>query len=89
MTHMKKFVQDDDLETTELVGYTKGCESEEAVIEQREDAKDRFDELDALVCDYAFKKMKLNGKVPYKWIGFLPQLLGKECGDGIANKLVK
>ena len=42
-----------------------------------------------LVCDYAFKKMKLNGKVPYKWIGFLPQLLGKECGDGIANKLVK
>tara|TARA_B100000965_G_scaffold339529_1_gene307233 strand:+ start:1240 stop:2277 length:1038 start_codon:yes stop_codon:yes gene_type:complete len=89
MTHMRKFVQDkDDLETTELVGYTKGCESEEAVIKQREDAKERFQQLDDLVCDYAFKKMKLNGKMPYEWKGFLPQLFGKECGDGIAKKLV-
>ena len=88
MTHMKKFLQDDDLETTELVGYTKGCETEEAVIKQRDDAKKRFDALDALVCEYAFKKMKLNGKVPYEWKGFLPQLFGKECGDGIPKKLV-
>jgi len=89
MTHMKKFLQDDDLETTELVGYTKGCESEEAVLKQRQDAKDRFDELDRLICKYAYLKSQLNGKVPYEWIGFLPQLFGKECGDGIPNKLVK
>jgi len=88
MTHMRKFVQDkDDLETTELVGYTKGCESEEAVIKQREDAKERFQQLDDLVCDYAFKKMKLNGKMPYEWKGFLPQLYDVEIGDGIPHQL--
>ena len=86
MTHMKKFVQDEnDLETTQLIGYTKGCETEEAVIKQRKNAKDRFDELDGLVCQYAFLKMKLNGKAPYEWEGFLPQLFGKECGEGISK----
>ena len=89
MTHMKKFGQDDDLETTELVGYTKGCESEEQVIGQRQDAKDLFDKLDKLVCDYAVAKMMNNGVTPYKWIGFLPQLVGKETGDGIPAKLVE
>ena len=89
MTHMKKFVQDENnFETTQLIGYTKGCETEKAVIKQRKDAKERFDQLDSLVCDYAFKKMKFNGKIPYEWEGFLPQLFGIECGDGIAKKLV-
>ena len=84
MTHMKKYAQDgDDLETTQLIGYTKGCETEEAVINQRQNAKDRFDKLDDLVCQYAFLKMRLNGKAPYEWEGFLPQLFGKEVGDGI------
>ena len=88
MTHMKKFVQDEnDLETTQLIGYTKGCESEEEVIKQRQYAKDRFDELDKLVCEYASIKMRLNGKTPYEWEGFLPQLFGKECGNGIPNQL--
>ena len=27
--------------------------------------------------------MRLNGKAPYEWEGFLPQLFGKEVGDGI------
>ena len=89
MTHMKKFVQDENnLETTELIGYTKGCESEEAVIKQRQDAKARFEKLDKLVCKYAYLKSQLNGKAPYDWKGFLPQLFGKECGDGIPKKLV-
>ena len=84
MTHMKKFVQDENnLETTQLIGYTKGCETEEGVIKQRQNAKDRFDELDGLVCQNAFLKMRLNGKAPYEWEGFLPQLFGKEVGDGI------
>ena len=88
MTHMKKFVQDEnDLETTQLIGYTKGCETEEAVIKQRQNAKDRFDELDGLVCQYAFLKMRLNGKAPYEWEGFLPQLFGKETGRGITEGL--
>ena len=89
MTHMKKFVQDENnLETTQLVGYTKGCETEEAVIKQREDAKSRFDNLDKLICKYAYLKSQLNGKAPYQWEGFLPQLYGKEVGSGIPEKLV-
>ena len=84
MTHMKKFVQDENnLETTQLIGYTKGCETEEAVIKQRQNAKERFDELDKLICKYASLKMQLNGKTPYEWEGFLPQLFGKEVGEGI------
>ena len=89
MTHMRKFVQDENnFETTQLIGYTKGCETEKAVIDQRKDAKKRFGELDKLVCKYAYLKSQLNGKTPYEWEGFLPQLFGKECGDGIAKKLV-
>lgn len=84
MTHMKKFVQDENnLETTQLIGYTKGCETEKAVIDQRQNAKDRFDELDKLICKYAYLKSQLNGKTPYEWEGFLPQLFGKEVGEGI------
>tara|TARA_B100001996_G_scaffold134398_1_gene102303 strand:- start:85 stop:1107 length:1023 start_codon:yes stop_codon:yes gene_type:complete len=88
MQHMKKFTQKgNDLETTQLIGYTKGCETEEAVINQRQNAKDRFDELDDLVWDYCAERMKSKGET-YKWEGFLPQLFGKECGDGVPNKLV-
>ena len=67
---------------------TKGCETEQAVIDQRQDAKDRFDELDRLICKYAYLKSQLNGKAPYEWEGFLPQLYGKEVGSGIPEKLV-
>ena len=89
MRHMKKFVQDEgNLETTQLVGYTKGCETEKQVLKQREDAKRYFEELDTLVCKYAYLKSQLNGKTPYKWEGFLPQLFGKETGKGIEDKLV-
>lgn len=89
MSHMKKYAQEEDaLETTQLVGYTKGCESEQEVIDQRQYAKDKFDELDKLVCKYVYLKSQLNGKAPYEWEGFLPQLFGKECGDGIPDKLV-
>jgi len=90
MQHMRKFVQDEgDLETTQLVGYTKGCETEEAVLEQRKHAKEYFEDLDKLICKYAYLKSQLNGKTPYEWEGFLPQLFGKETGDGIAEGLVK
>ena len=89
MQHMKKFVQDEDnLETTQLVGYTRGCETEEEVLEQRKDAKKYFDELDKLICKYAYLKSQLNGKTPYQWEGFLPQLFGKETGRGITEGLV-
>ena len=88
MQHMKKFVQDENnLETTQLIGYTKGCETEEAVIDQRKFAKDEFDKLDKLICKYAYLKSQLNGKAPYEWEGFLPQLFGKEVGDGIPDQL--
>jgi len=90
LQHMKKFVQDEgNLETTQLVGYTKGCETEQQVIDQREYAKEKFDELDKLICKYAYLKSQLNGKTPYEWEGFLPQLFGKETGEGIADGLVK
>ena len=90
MSHMKKFVQDEnDLETTQLIGYTKGCETEKAVIDQRQYAKDEFDKLDKLICKYAYLKSQLNGKAPYQWEGFLPQLFGKEVGEGIPEELVR
>ena len=90
LQHMKKFVQDEgNLETTQLVGYTKGCETEQQVIDQREYAKEKFDQLDKLICKYAYLKSQLNGKTPYEWEGFLPQLFGKETGEGIADGLVK
>ena len=88
VTHMRNFVQNDEPETTEIIGYTKGCETEQEVIKQREDAIEAYDNLDELVCEYVHKKSRLNGKLPYVWKGFLPQLYGKECGDGIAKKLV-
>ena len=91
MQHMKKFVQDDkegNLETTQLVGYTRGCETEQQVIDQRKDAKEYFEELDKLICKYAYLKSQLNGKTPYEWEGFLPQLFGKETGRGITEGLV-
>ena len=44
---------------------------------------DEFDKLDKLICKYAYLKSQLNGKAPYEWEGFLPQLFGKEVGDGI------
>ena len=87
---MKKFVQDDkegELETTELIGYTKGCESPQEVKDQREHAKKLFDELDALVIAYVTIKMKLNGKASYELKGFLPQLFDIEIGDGIPHQL--
>ena len=88
MQHMKNFVQDENnLETTQLIGYTKGCETEEAVIDQRKFAKDEFDKLDKLICKYAYLKSQLNGKAPYEWEGFLPQLFGKEVGGGIPDQL--
>ena len=91
--HMRKFVNDgaaDDkaLETTELIGYTKGCDTAEGVRDQRQSAKEKFDMYDKLICKYVYLKSRLNGKVPYKWLGFLPQLYGTECGEGIENKLV-
>tara|TARA_B000000609_G_C24138706_1_gene329888 strand:- start:50 stop:1075 length:1026 start_codon:yes stop_codon:yes gene_type:complete len=89
VTHMRNFVQNDEPETTEIIGYTKGCETEQEVIKQREDAIKSFEELDKLVCKYAYLKSQLNGKLPYAWKGFLPQLYGKECGDGIAKKLIE
>ena len=41
------------------------------------------------ICKYAYLKSQLNGKTPYEWEGFLPQLFGKETGEGIADGLVK
>tara|TARA_B100001996_G_scaffold134559_1_gene102413 strand:- start:85 stop:1128 length:1044 start_codon:yes stop_codon:yes gene_type:complete len=87
MQHMKKFTQEgNDLEITQLIGYTKGCETEEDVIRQRQNAKDRFDQLDELVWNYCHAKMMKRGET-YKWEGFLPQLFGKECGEGVPRNL--
>jgi len=92
LAHMTKFVRDlrdfGKVESTEIIGYTKGCQTVKEVEAQRAAAQARVDELDDLVCDYVHAKSKLNGQVPYKWNGFIPQLYGRELGEGIKKDLV-
>ena len=86
-----KDTPEDELESTEFLGYTKGAETEEELRKQREHAYEKMVLLDDLIDEYVEKRNKLLKKKvdPWIWLGFLPQLYGKECGDGIERKLVK
>ena len=93
LQHMRKIkdTPEDELESTEFLGYTKGAETEEELRKQREHAYEKMVLLDDLIDEYVEKRNKLLKKKvdPWIWLGFLPQLYGKECGDGIERKLVK
>ena len=100
--HMEKVVADTDptcdeldltytgkgFETTEFIGYTKGCETQEEVIEQRANAKIELEKFEKLILKYASFLMQQRDLTPYEWKGFLPQLYGTELGKGVTRKLV-
>lgn len=73
---MQNFVEN-DIDMTDVVIYTKGCESAEEVLEQRKEAVEYLKVLDELVLQYAVKRMtKKNSS--YDISGALPQLTGIE-----------
>lgn len=65
------------IDLTDVVTYTKGCETAEEVTEQREYAVDYLKQLDSLVIQYAAKRM-LSQSQSYSIAGALPQLIGLE-----------
>ena len=86
---VRQFKTGQKVDVTEFVGYTKNCEDQKSVEDQRNAAMKRIDQLEEIVSTYAFLKMQLNGKSPYEWKGFLPQLFGRECGEGIIKSLIR
>jgi len=72
-----KFDEEKAIDNTEIVLYTKGCETAEQVISQRDFAINYIDQLDSLTMQYAIKKLK-NLKKAYEITGALPQLNGIE-----------
>ncbi len=79
-----KLVPEKEIDNTEIVLYTKGCETAEQVVSQREFAIKYINQLDDLVMQYAVKKLK-NLKKAYQITGALPQLNGIEDLDELVN----
>jgi len=73
---MKNYVEN-GIDLTDVVTYTKGCETAEEVTEQREHAVDYLKQLDSLVIQYAAKRMTSQSP-SYLIAGALPQLIGVE-----------
>lgn len=80
---MKNFVENDIIET-DVVTYTKGCETAEEVVQQREDAVKYLNKLDALVVQYVTKRLTTQSSA-YSVAGSLPQLLGVEDPQSLVN----
>lgn len=77
----------DTIPTTDVVIYTKGCETAQEVSEQREYAIDLLKKLDKLVLKYAAARMEQmqDGKNTYEIMGALPQLIGVEDLETLVN----
>ena len=80
---MKNFVES-DIKETDVVTYTKGCETAEEVVQQREDAVKYLNKLDALVVQYVTKRLTTQSSA-YSVAGSLPQLLGVEDPQSLVN----
>lgn len=65
------------IDLTDIVTYTKGCETAEEVTEQREFAVEYLKQLDALTMQYAVKRLTSQSPA-YVIAGALPQLIGVE-----------
>ncbi len=73
-----------DIDITDVVTYTKGCETAEAVVDQRQFAVDYLQQLDNLSIKYAAKR--LTSQSPsYSVAGALPQLIGVEDPQSLVN----
>lgn len=73
---MKNFVEN-SIDVTDVVTYTKGCETAEEVTKQRQFAVDYLKKLDDLAVQYVVKRMS-NQSSAYSIAGALPQLIGVE-----------
>lgn len=73
---MKNFTEN-NIDDTDVVTYTKGCETAEEVINQRQGAVEYLKKLDALVIQYVTKRLTTQSSA-YSVSGALPQLLGIE-----------
>ena len=80
---MKNFVES-DIKETDVVTYTKGCETAEEVVQQREDAVKYLNKLDALVVQYVTKRLTTQSSA-YSVAGSLPQLLRVEDPQSLVN----
>jgi hypothetical protein len=66
-----------NIDQTEVVTYTKGCETAEEVVDQRNHVPEYLAELDSLFMQYAIKRLTLQSSA-YVIAGALPQLIGVE-----------
>lgn len=73
---MKNYVER-DIDVTDVITYTKGCETAEEVSSQRQYAIQYLEELDKLVRKYVSKRMETCSS-SYSIAGALPQLIGVE-----------
>lgn len=73
-----------EIDNTDVILYTKGCETAEQVVAQREFAIKYLNQLDDLVIKYAAKKLT-NLKKAYQISGALPQLNGLEELDELVK----
>lgn len=71
------------IDDTEVILYTKGCETAEEVQAQREEALKKLEQLDEMILKYAAKRM-LSRKPAYHVPGVIPQLRGVEEMDELA-----
>lgn len=82
-----KNVVDGNLDLNQIVLYSKGCETAEEVVRQRERAIDRIDELVTLAERFSevTKKLRSKGKNSYLIKGALPQILEREDESGLVE----
>jgi hypothetical protein len=73
---MKNFVEN-NIDVTDVVTYTKGCETAEEVTAQRQFAVNYLKKLDDLAVQYVVKRMSSQSSA-YSIAGALPQLIGVE-----------
>ena len=73
---MKNFVEN-NIDDTDVVTYTKGCETAEEVTAQRQFAVNYLKKLDDLAVQYVVKRMSSQSSA-YSIAGALPQLIGVE-----------
>jgi len=82
---MKNFVEN-DINETDVVTYTKGCETAEEVTQQRQDAVEYLNKLDTLVVQYVTKRLTTQSK-SFSISGALPQLIGVEDPQSLVDIL--
>lgn len=80
---MKNFVHH-NIDVTDVVTYTKGCETAEQVLGQRKFSLEYLKQLDSLVIQYAAKRMISQGS-SYSVVGYLPQLIGVEDPNSLIS----